>query len=333
MANATGTLSTNVFGATSSTDDVLSGIDLRGKRILVTGVSAGLGVETARSLAAHGAHVVGAARDLAKAKAATAQVAKDAAANGGSFELIELDLADLKSVRGAADALLAKGKPFDVVIANAGVMATPFGHTADGFETQFGTNHLGHFVFVNRIAPLIRAGGRLINLSSLGHRHSNVDLDDPNFERTAYDPWVAYGRSKTANILFAVAFDKRHRGRGVRAAAVHPGGINTELARHIDGGQVQKIIDERNKQLAAEGKPLFEMKTIPQGAATSVWAAVVAPADEIGGRYCEDCHVAEFAPDDVPVGPMAHGVRRYALDPKTAEALWKKSEELVGESF
>src|SRR5271170_5121158 len=151
-------------------EDVLSGVNLKGKRILVTGVSAGIGVETARSLAAHGAQVVGAARDLAKAETATAQIRKDAAAGGGSFELVALDLANLKSVRASADALLAAGKPFDVVIANAGVMATPFGHTPDGFETQFGTNHLGHFVFVNRIAPLIRAGGRLINLSSSGHR-------------------------------------------------------------------------------------------------------------------------------------------------------------------
>src|SRR5882757_1259486 len=149
----------DVLGATSTTEDVLSGINLRGRRIFVTGVSAGLGVETARSLGAHGAHVVGAARDLRKAEAATAQVPKDAAANGGSFELVALDLASLKSVRACAEGLLKKGEPFDVIIANAGVMATPFGHTADGFEMQFGTNHLGHFVFVNRISPLIRKGG------------------------------------------------------------------------------------------------------------------------------------------------------------------------------
>src|SRR5580698_6536310 len=188
---------TQVLGVPSTTDDVLSGTDLRGKRVLVTGVSAGIGVETARSLVAHGAQVVGAARDLIKAEAATAQVRTDAAAHGGSFELVALDLGSLKSVRAAADKLLAKGGRFDIVIANAGVMATPFGHTADGFETQFGTNHLGHFVFVNRIAPLIRDGGRLVNLSSAGHRSSNVDLNDPNFERTDYEPFVAYGRSKT----------------------------------------------------------------------------------------------------------------------------------------
>src|ERR1700731_3364312 len=206
---------TKVWGETSTADEVLSGTDLHGKHILVTGVSAGIGVETARALAAHGAHVTGAARDLEKAEAATAQVRKDAASNGGSFELVALDLASLKSVRACTDELLGRGKAFDVVIANAGVMATPFGHTVDGFETQFGTNHLGHFVLVIRIAPLIRAGGRLINLASAGHRFSNVDLGDPNFQRKAYDPFVAYGRSKTANILFAVAFDQRHRERGV----------------------------------------------------------------------------------------------------------------------
>ena len=324
---------TKVWGATSTTDDVLSGIDLHGKRILVTGVSAGIGVETARALAAHGAQVVGAARDLVKAEAATAQVRKDAAANGGSFELVALDLASLKSVRACADELLARGEAFDVFIANAGVMATPFGHTVDGFETQFGTNHLGHFVLVNRVAPLIRAGGRLINLSSSGHRFSNVDLNDSNFERTAYDAFVAYGRSKTANILFAVAFDGRHRGRGVRAAAVHPGGIRTELGRHMDSAQLQKMIDQMNQQLAAEGKAPFQWKTIPQGAATSVWAGLVAPADEVGGRYCENCHVGRIVPDDAVISAISEGVRAYALDPDNAEALWKKSEELVGESF
>jgi NAD(P)-dependent dehydrogenase (short-subunit alcohol dehydrogenase family) len=320
------------FGATSTTDEVLSGINLKGKRILVTGVSAGLGVETARSLVAHGAQVVGAARDLKKATAATEQVRKDAA-NGGSFELVELDLANLKSVRACADALRAKGQPFDVVIANAGVMATPFGHTADGFETQFGTNHLGHFVLVNRIASLLRDGGRLINLSSAGHRYSNVDLDDPNFERTPYEPFVAYGRSKTANILFALAFDRRHRDRGVRAAAVHPGGIRTELGRYAEPGRIEKVVEEINRQLAAQGKGPFQWKTIPQGAATSVWAAVVAPANEIGGQYCENCHVGHIVPLDAPITAVSEGVRGYALDPNTAEALWKKSEELVGESF
>jgi NAD(P)-dependent dehydrogenase (short-subunit alcohol dehydrogenase family) len=323
----------NVFDATSTTDDVLSAVSLEGKRILVTGVSAGLGIETARALAAHGAQVVGAARDLGKAEAATAHVRKAASAGGGSFEIIALDLASLESVRACADALLAKGEPFDVLIANAGVMATPFGHTADGFETQFGTNHLGHFVLVNRIAPLVRPGGRLVNLSSSGHRYSNVDLQDPNFEQTAYDPFIAYGRSKTANILFAVAFDQRHRGRGIRAAAVHPGGIRTELARHTDPSRLQSAIEQMNKQLADEGKPPFQWKTIPQGAATSVWTAVVASPEEIGGRYCENCHVGHIVADNVTISAISEGVRGYAVDVPNAEALWKKSEEMVGEKF
>jgi NAD(P)-dependent dehydrogenase (short-subunit alcohol dehydrogenase family) len=322
-----------LLGATSTTDEVLSGVSLAGKRVLVTGVSAGLGVETARALAAHGAHVIGAARDLGKAETATAQVRQAAATGGGSFAMVALDLASLKSVRTCADALLAKGDPFDVVIANAGVMATPFGRTADGFETQFGTNHLGHFLLINRIAPLIRSGGRLINLASSGHRFSNVDLEDPNFERTPYEPFVAYGRSKTANILFAVAFDQRHRGRGVRAAAVHPGGIHTELARHLEPGHIQGMLEQMNAQLAAEGKQPYQWKTIPQGAATSVWAAVVASPEEIGARYCENCHVGRVVADSVAISPVSEGVRSYALEPRTAEALWKKSEEMVGQTF
>jgi NAD(P)-dependent dehydrogenase (short-subunit alcohol dehydrogenase family) len=236
-------------------------------------------------------------------------------------------------VRACAEKLLAKGELFDVVIANAGVMATPFAQTLDGFETQFGTNHLGHFVLVNRIAPLIRKGGRLISLASSGHRFSNVNLEDPNFERTQYEPFVAYGRSKTANILFAVAFDERHRKRGLRAAAVHPGGIQTELGRHMNPGQLQTMVEQMNKQLAAEGKAPFQFKTIPQGAATSVWAGVVAPADEIGGRYCENCHVGQIVPDNITISAISEGVRGYALDRSTAEALWKKSEEMVGERF
>jgi NAD(P)-dependent dehydrogenase (short-subunit alcohol dehydrogenase family) len=213
------------------------------------------------------------------------------------------------------------------------VMATPFGHTADGFETQFGTNHLGHFVLVNRIAPLMRDGARLVNLASSGHRFSDVNLDDPNFERTPYEPFMAYGRSKTANILFAVAFDGRHRARGIRATAVHPGAIWTELGRHMDEDHMRAMIEQMNRDLAAEGKPPFAFKTIPQGAATSVWAGVVAPADAVGGRYCENCHVGEIVPGDRAISAISEGVRAYALDPEHAEALWAKSEEMVGERF
>ncbi|HZC15636.1 MAG TPA: SDR family NAD(P)-dependent oxidoreductase [Caulobacteraceae bacterium] len=319
---------TGPFGAKSTTDEVLEGVDLSGKRFLVTGVSAGLGVETARTLAAHGAQVVGAARDLNKAKAATGEV-RAQAANGGGLELVELDLASLASVRACADDLIADGRPFDVIIANAGVMACPKGQTADGFETQFGTNHLGHFVLVNRVASLLKSGGRLVNLSSSGHRFSDVDLEDPNFEHTEYSEFTAYGRSKTANVLFAVEFDRRHKAGGVRATAVHPGGIETELGRHLKPEVIQGMIDDMARQAAAGGVPAFEWKTIPQGAATSVWAAVVAPADQVAARFCEDCHVAEI----MEGADIRAGVRAYALDPEHAKALWAKSEEMVGERF
>ena len=313
---------TQSFGAKSTTDEVLDGVDLSGQRILVTGVSAGLGVETARTLAAHGASVTGTARDLDKARRALAE------AGAEGIALVEMDLASFASVRAAADALNAKGETFDLVIANAGVMATPQGKTADGFETQFGTNHLGHFVFVNRIAGLIRDGGRLVNLSSAGHRYSDVDLDDPGFEHTPYDPWLAYGRSKTANILFAVEFDRRHRARGVRATALHPGGIMTELSRHMQPGELEALVEQLNAA-QPEGTPAYELKSIPQGAATSVWAGVVAPAGEVGGHYCEDCHVAGITEGN----ELRDGVRAYALDPERAKALWAKSEEMVGETF
>ncbi len=323
---------TGPIGYTTTTEDVLKGVSLAGKRALVTGTSAGLGVETARALAAHGAHVVGAVRDLAKGEAATAKVRADAKAGGGSFELIELDLASLASVRAAADALVAKGEKFDIIIANAGVMAAPFGKTADGFETQFGTNHLGHFLLINRIASLLNPGARVVSLASSGHRFSNVDLEDPNFEHTDYDPWAAYGRAKTANILFAVEFDRRHKASGIRAAAVHPGGIQTELDRYLPEGALDAMVAQINDDEKAAGRGPFAFKTIPQGAATSVWAAT-ADGAEVGGHYCENCHVGAVLAPGAKLNPLSEGVFGYALDPETAKALWAKSEQWVGEQF
>jgi len=315
------------FGATSTADEVLRGIDLTHRTIVVTGVSAGLGVETARALAAHGAQVIGAARDLSKAQAATEQV-RAQASRGGSLRLVQLDLASLASVRRCADGLLAEGKPIDVIIANAGVMACPRSTTVDGFETQLATNHLGHFVLVNRIASLLQPGSRLVNLSSAGHRFADVDLDDPNFEHSPYSEFIAYGRSKTANVLFAVEFDRRHKARGVRATALHPGVIHTELSRYMSPEVMQRLIADINAGQPAGAAPV-SWKSIPQGAATSVWAACVADAESIGARYCEDCHVAEI----VTVPGLRWGVRPYALDPQRAQALWRKSEEWVGERF
>jgi len=199
-------------------------------------------------------------------------------------------------------------------------MAGPKVETVDGFEAQFGTNYLGHFVLINRIAGLLNPGGRVVMVSSAGHRRTDVDLEDPNFNQTPYNEYVAYARSKTATILFAVEFDRRYKVKGIRATALHPGAIQTETVQKM----IEALGEGKDAAVAA-----YDWKTVPQGAATSVWAGCVAPADEIGARYCEDCHVAEVIDD-----PTAKaGVRSYALDPERAKALWTKGEEMVGEHF
>jgi NAD(P)-dependent dehydrogenase (short-subunit alcohol dehydrogenase family) len=294
-------------------------MDLSGVNVVVTGASAGLGVETARALTTRGATVVGIVRDLDKARPNLE------AAGATGVALYQADLASLDSVRQCTDAFLADGhERIDVLIANAGIMACPQGVTADGFELQFGTNHLGHFLLVNRLLPLLLTGppARVVMLSSAGHRLSDVSLDDPGFTRTPYDAWVAYGRAKTANVLFAVDLDRRLQDRNVRATAVHPGGIVTELGRHLTDETLAALI-------AARGKRTAEFKSVPAGAATTVWAGLVAAADQVGGRYCEDCAVAPVI-DDPAASP---GVMRYALDPDTATDLWSRSEEMVGETF
>jgi NAD(P)-dependent dehydrogenase (short-subunit alcohol dehydrogenase family) len=311
----------SAFGEDSTTDEVLEGVDLTDVNVVITGTSAGLGVETARVVAAHGATVVGVVRDIDKAR----RNLDDAGASG--VQLYQADLASLASIRAFTDTFYADGHDrIDVLIGNAGIMACPFGRTADGFELQFGTNHLGHFVLVNRLMPLLLTGtpARVVMLSSAGHMFSDVSLDDPGFEHTPYDAWIAYGRSKTANILFAVELDRRLRDRGVRATALHPGGILTDLGRHLTDETMNALIEARAGRTRE-----VSFKTVPQGAATSVWAGFVADADEVGGRYCEDCAVAPVIddPNDSP------GVMRYALDPDTAAALWTRSEDLVGERF
>lgn len=307
------------FGHDSTTDDVLAGIDLAGRIAVVTGASAGLGVETARALAAHGAAVTMAVRDLVKGAAALEQVR--AAVPDAALDLRQLDLAELDSVRAFASSFLDDHDALHLLICNAGVMACPQGTTADGFETQFGTNHLGHFLLIQLLTPaLLAAGGaRVVCLSSAGHRLGDVDLDDPNWERTPYDPWQAYGRSKTANVLCAVGVDQRLRDQGVRAFAVHPGVIMTELSRHLT--------EETFAALQATRPPGYKMafKTIPQGAATTVYAATSPDLDGLGGRYLEDCHLAEVTDDPT----SSSGVRPYAIDPARADALWALSERLV----
>ena len=311
----------STFGFSSTTDDVLAGVDLTGRVAVITGASTGLGEETTRALADHGAEIVMAVRDVDRGDAAAERV-RAAVVHPVELHVRELDLASLDSVRAFADGFRAEHDRLQLLINNAGLMACPYGTTKDGFELQFGTNHLGHFLLGTLLAPALVAGApsRLVSLTSRGHALSDVDLEDYGFERTTYDAWVAYGRSKTANALFAVEFDRRYAGDGIHAYSVHPGGIHTELGRHLTDetrGALQRNLEASGRQ--------FAWKTIPQGAATSVWAATAQELDDHGGAYLEDCGVAELSADPA----MNTGVRAYAQDPQRAEALWRLSQRLV----
>ncbi|MGR6915779.1 SDR family NAD(P)-dependent oxidoreductase [[Actinomadura] parvosata] len=301
------------FGATSTADDVLRGIDLSGKLAIVTGGYSGIGLAATRALAAAGAHVVVPARRRAAAEEALKDV--------GGAEVDELDLGDLASVRAFAGRFLATGRTADIVITNAGIMACPETRVGPGWEAQFATNHLGHYALVNLLWPAIERGrGRVVSLSSVGHRRSPIRWDDVHFER-GYDKWAAYGQAKTANVLFAVHLDALAKDAGVRAFAVHPGGILTPLQRHLTREEMvgEGWMDE-------QGNVLATFKTPEQGAATEVWAATSPRLAGMGGVYCEDCDVAEAATD-----PEARsGVRAYATDPGEAARLWALSAQLTG---
>ena len=309
----------NFFSARSTADDVLSGTDLTGRRYFITGVSSGIGLETARSLIAHGATVVGSVRNIAKAEAATKAFETAAMICGGKFELVELDLSSLMNIKKCADSLLKTANPFDGIIANAGVMATPFAKTIDGFEMQFGVNYIGHFALVNMMTPLLINNGRVIVLSSQAHRVSDIDLSDPNFDDQEYDPFVAYGRSKTATTLFAKELDQRYRAQGIRAASVMPGNSLTELPRNFSEEDLRNLLETVEKARAEAGLPPGELKEVSQAAATSVWALVLANMDEIGGHYLEDCAVSSM--NSAP-NPFVDGVMPYALDSDSARNLW-----------
>ncbi|NJP43632.1 SDR family NAD(P)-dependent oxidoreductase [Actinacidiphila epipremni] len=303
------------FGAHSTADEVLAGIDLTGKLALVTGGYSGIGLETTRSLARAGAHVVVPAR--------RPDTAREALAGIGNTEVDELDLADLDSVAAFAERFLATGRDIDIVIDSAAVMAAPETRVGPGWELQFATNHLGHFALVNRLWPAIeRGGGRVVAVSSGGHHNSPIRWDDLWFAQ-GYDKWQAYGQAKTANVLFAVQLDALARDRGVRAFALHPGGILTPLQRHLSKQEMVERgwIDEDGNLLNPSG-----FKSTQEGAATQVWAATSPSLDGLGGVYLEDCDIAEPAQ---PGGPRT-GVRDYAIDPEQAARLWALSAELTG---
>lgn len=318
------------FGAQTTADEVLEGKDLTGRTAFITGGYSGLGQETARAMAARGAHVVIAGRDLGKAETAAQEIR--GAIPGAEVDTIACDLASLASMRACGEEARGRFDRIDLLINNAGVMACPQGRTADGFETQFGTNHLGHFVLTRELMPLIAKAAaegrdaRIVNLSSRGHHIDGVHLDDPNFEHRDYHKWLSYGQSKTANILFTVGLHDRFGDQGITAIALHPGGIQTNLGRHMT--DEDRAWMRGRMQAQSDEEMLKAFKTIPQGAATTCFAATEASLKGKGGVYCEDCHVAEVD-DENPAG----GVRSYALDRGNADALWALSERLTGTGF
>jgi NAD(P)-dependent dehydrogenase (short-subunit alcohol dehydrogenase family) len=315
------------FTHESTTTDVLQGLDLTGRRFAITGTSAGLGEEATRAIAAAGGSVLMLARNKDANDAAAARVR--AAVPDADVLTVQVDLADLASIRAGAQTILDRDQPIDVLINNAGVMACPWGTTADGFEMQFGTNHLGHFELTRRLMPAVLAGSapRIVCLTSSAHDISDVDLDDPNFATTPYDAWVAYGQSKSANALHALGLSMRHRAGEVIAVSVHPGAIRTELGRHLDDDLMAQAI-ERSKQRATdhpEATTGRRFKTPEQGAATEVWAATASGMEANHGRYLADC-----GPGVEGANPGENGHRPYLTNTVTADRLWELSERLVG---
>ncbi len=310
------------FGAESTASEVVAGLDLSNLSAIITGGSGGLGLESARALAEGGAKVTLTARDVAKGEAAAEQIRKSTGSS--RIDVMELELMSLDSVRAFAKEYTKRHKSLNVLLCNAGVMACPLARTAQGWESQFATNHIGHFLLTGLLTPLLVASApsRVISVSSRGHRFSPVVFEDIHFERRPYDKWSAYGQAKTANVLFAVELDRRLADRRVRANALHPGGIVTELGRHLSKDDIAELMSR-----APGGKMLW--KTPEQGAATSVWAATAPELEGKGGLYLDDCQIASLRTGEDDPG----GYEAYARDPEAARQLWTVSEELVGETF
>lgn len=325
----------NTFGRDTTADEVLAGIDLSGRRVVITGAAGGLGRESARVMASRGALVTVAARSPHRVEAAVGELRQ--LVPDGQFDAGVVDLADFSSIRAFTETFLAGHDRIDVLINNAGVMACPFGQTVDGFETQFGTNHLGHFLLTARLAPALLRGEspRVVTLSSAGHSRADVDLTDPNFASTPYNAWIAYGRSKTANALFARELARRAGPAGVLSFSVHPGAIVTELGRHLTEELLIEVVNDTRKraETAAQTGGLAEVeelhfKTVEAGAATQVWAATAPELADHNGAYLADCGLGVLG-----ANPSINGMLPYLLDDEHAEALWTLSEKLVGESF
>jgi NAD(P)-dependent dehydrogenase (short-subunit alcohol dehydrogenase family) len=313
------------FDARTQAGDVVRGGDLKGRTAIVTGASSGLGVETVRALASAGARVIMPVRSREAGEKAAAEIR--ASTKNNAVEIADLDLGNYASVRAFAESFVKRGIPLNILINNAGIMATPERRIAGNIESQFGTNHLGHMLLACRLAPALlkAAPARVVALSSLGHRRAPVNFDDPNFERRPYDKWEAYGQAKTANALFAVELNRRMEGKGVNAYAVHPGGIMTELQRDLSNDEIKAFgwVDDK-------GRVNERFKTPAGGAATAVWCATSPLLASGGGVYCEDCNIAVAVPAD---DKGFAGVRPWAIDPAAAKRLWALSETLLGETF
>ncbi len=319
------------YGAQTTTSDVLEGHDLTGRHFMVTGASSGLGEESSRALSKAGATVTMLARNEEKLNAAIGRIKAEIA--DANIQTGIVDLADIASIRSYAEKFLVTETTIDVLINNAGIMACPYMKTVDGFEMQFGTNHIGHFLLTNLLMPAIRAGTnpRIVNLSSAGHTHSDVDLTDPNFERTDYNAWESYGRSKSANIHFTRELVRRY-GDELQSFAVHPGVILTELGRHLTP-ELMNEMTERVKARSTSSPEAKEtgglpFKSMEAGAATQVWAATTDDLVNDNGAYLGDCKVGVEGGN-----PSENGYLPYIYNEQTAKDLWDLSEKLVGQEF
>ncbi len=321
----------------TTTNEILEGVDLSGVKVLVTGASGGLGEETSRALAAAGASVIMAARDNTKNSEAKERILSSH--SEAKLELHELNLASLQDVRSSAEEFLSKNESLDLLVNNAGIMCTPFGHTTDGFEQQFGVNHLGHYLFTGLLMPSLEKSGssRVVCLSSGAHLICGVNLDDPMFERRDYDGWDSYGQSKSANALFAREFDRRYAEKGVHAFSVHPGMIFTELGRHMTEEDMASLMERRKAQISTDedansSDNMMSPKTVEAGAATTVWACVDDTLESQGGHYLADCQLGvPLASEDSSPGSCS--MAGHILDDMAAEKLWELSEELTGGVF
>jgi NAD(P)-dependent dehydrogenase (short-subunit alcohol dehydrogenase family) len=317
------------FDAASTAADVIKGIDLSGKIAIVTGGYSGIGVETVRALRSAGAKVIVPTRDHDKAATELA---------GIDVEIEAMDLLDPVSIDAFADRFLASGQPLHILVNSAGIGGAPLTRDARGYELHFATNHLGHFQLAMRLWPALHKanGARVVAVSAWAHSRAPIVFDDPNFERREYIPWMAYGQSKTANILFAVALDERAKAHGVRAFSLHPGSIvATGLSKYVAPEILRAVglLDEAGNPVI---DPAKNQKTVEQGAATSVWCATSPRLDGMGGVYCHNCDIAPLVTEALaanPIGSMALGVMPHAVDPQAAERLWSLSELLLGRVY